>query len=137
MSGPRQAEPPAAPAAPERRRGWWRLRERIRRNRALNQTWRAGVFIVGSAIIAAGLVMFVTPGPGWAAVFVGLAVLSTEFVWAERLLGWAKHQAGRAKDRALDPRVRRRNKWLAAGLLVLAAAGAAWYFAGYGLSSPF
>lgn len=136
MSAPRQPESRSEPA-PQRRRGWWRLRERIRRNRPLDLTWRAGVFIVGSAILAAGLVMFVTPGPGWAAVFVGLAVLATEFVWAERLLDWAKHQAGRAKDRALDPRVRRRNKWLAAVLLVLSAAGGAWYLSRYGLSSPF
>jgi len=92
---------------------------------------------VGSAIIAAGLVMFVTPGPGWAAVFVGLAILATEFVWAERMLGWAKRQAGRAKDRALDPRVRRRNKRLAVVLLVLAVGGGVWYYSRYGLSAPF
>ena len=26
------------------------------------------------------------PGPGWAAIFLGLAVLATEYVWAHRLL---------------------------------------------------
>jgi hypothetical protein len=30
--------------------------------------------------------MLVLPGPGWAAVILGLVVLATEFAWAERVL---------------------------------------------------
>ncbi|MCH9732692.1 MAG: TIGR02611 family protein, partial [Actinomycetia bacterium] len=30
------------------------------------------------------------PGPGWAIVFVGLAILATEFAWARKLLAYAR-----------------------------------------------
>ena len=42
-----------------------------------------------------GLVLVPFPGPGWLIVFLGLAVLASEFAWAERLLDF-----GRAKLRA-------------------------------------
>lgn len=47
------------------------------------------VLIVGVAIIAAGIGMLVLPGPGWAAIFLGFAVLATEFAFAERVRSWA------------------------------------------------
>src|SRR5215207_1438674 len=62
-----------------------RWREQIAQYRALHITWQITVLTVGIAIICAGIAMLVLPGPGWAAIFVGLAVLSTEFLWAERL----------------------------------------------------
>ena len=46
------------------------------------------VFIVGSAIIVAGLAMLVLPGPGWAAIFLGFAVMATEFAAAEKVRDW-------------------------------------------------
>lgn len=46
---------------------------------------QAIVAIVGGVCILAGLVMMVTPGPGWAAIFLGLAILATEFERAERV----------------------------------------------------
>ena len=69
---------------------------------------RAGVAVVGFALIAVGLVMVVTPGPGLLAIVAGLAVLATEFAWAERALDRAKQQAKAAADRAR--RGRRRNR---------------------------
>jgi hypothetical protein len=42
--------------------------------------------------------MIVTPGPGILLIIAGLAVLATEYVWAERLLNLAKQKAARAKD---------------------------------------
>ena len=41
--------------------------------------------MVGFAIVIAGLIMLVIPGPGWAAIFLGFAVLATEFAFAERI----------------------------------------------------
>ena len=58
-----------------------RWREGIARYRALHITWQITVLTIGFAIICAGIAMLVLPGPGWAAIFVGLAVLSTEFMW--------------------------------------------------------
>lgn len=46
------------------------------------------VFIIGFAVVATGLVMLVIPGPGWAAIFVGFAILATEFAFAERVRDW-------------------------------------------------
>jgi uncharacterized protein (TIGR02611 family) len=60
---------------------------------------RAAVFVVGVALLAVGLVMFVTPGPGILLVVAGLAVLATEFAWAEHLLDTAKSQAGKAAEK--------------------------------------
>ena len=46
------------------------------------------VFIVGFAIVVAGIAMLVLPGPGWAAIFLGFAVLATEFAFAEKVRDW-------------------------------------------------
>lgn len=54
--------------------------------KTLRQAWRAIVAVVGFTLILLGVVMFVTPGPGWLVVFLGLSVLAAEFVWARRLL---------------------------------------------------
>jgi len=54
------------------------------------------VLIVGVAIIVAGIGMLVLPGPGWAAIFLGFAVLATEFAFAERVRSWALTHAKEA-----------------------------------------
>lgn len=46
------------------------------------------VFIVGSSIVITGIAMLVLPGPGWAAIFLGFAVLATEFALAEKVRDW-------------------------------------------------
>lgn len=45
---------------------------------------------LGTLVLVAGIVMIPYPGPGWAVVFVGLAILGSEFAWAKRLLRFAK-----------------------------------------------
>ena len=59
---------------------------------------RIAVTIIGFVLLLAGIVMIVTPGPGILLIIAGLAVLATEYVWAERLLNLAKQKAARAKD---------------------------------------
>lgn len=93
----------------------------VKRWRAVHLTWQVGVFLVGVAIIVAGIAMLVLPGPGWVAIFLGLAVLGTEFVWAQRVLHWSKKQATKAANKALDPKTRRRNMiFLIVGILLIA-----------------
>ena len=46
------------------------------------------ILIIGFAVVAAGLAMLVLPGPGWAAIFFGFAILATEFAFAERVRDW-------------------------------------------------
>jgi len=59
---------------------------------------RIAVTVVGFVLLLAGIVMIVTPGPGILLIIAGLAVLATEYVWAERLLNLAKQKAAQAKD---------------------------------------
>ena len=47
----------------------------------------------------AGILMLVLPGPGIVVILVGLAILATEFAWAEAMLIRARHHAGRIKKR--------------------------------------
>ena len=49
-------------------------------------------------MLLAGIALLVLPGPGWLLIFIGLAILATEYVWAERLLAAAKRKAEQAKD---------------------------------------
>ncbi len=67
---------------------------------------RIAVTIAGFAVLLAGIAMLVLPGPGWVAIFAGLAILATEYVWAQRLLKYAKRKAGNAKDRVMRKKSR-------------------------------
>lgn len=52
--------------------------------------WKAGIGLVGAAIVVVGLLLIPLPGPGWVIVFAGLAVWATEFAWAQRLLQFCR-----------------------------------------------
>lgn len=107
--------------------GFRRFREYIGRNRILDTTWRIGVFTVGVTVLVGGLIMMVAPGPGILGIILGLAILATEFAWAQRALHRAKAAAERAKEKALDPRTKRRNMILGVvGGLLVGAAGIAY-----------
>ena len=62
---------------------------------------RIAVTIAGFAVLLAGIALLVLPGPGWLLIFIGLTILATEYVWAERLLKTARRKAGQAKDAVL------------------------------------
>lgn len=62
---------------------------------------RIAITVVGVVVLLAGVVLLVLPGPGWVLIFVGLSILGTEYVWAQRLLRVAKDQANKAKDKVL------------------------------------
>lgn len=111
-------------------------RERVRGRPWLNGVWRIAVFTAGVTVLLAGVAMLVLPGPGWAAIFIGFAILATEFAWAQRALRSAKEKASKAKEKALDPRVRRRNEILATCAGVIAAAAIVAYLAVFGLNLP-
>jgi uncharacterized protein (TIGR02611 family) len=62
---------------------------------------RIAVTVAGLVLLAAGLAMMVLPGPGILVIIAGLAVLATEYVWAQRMLNYAKDKAEQAKNRVL------------------------------------
>lgn len=60
----------------------------------------AVVATVGATLLILGLIFMVLPGPGLPLVIAGLAILATEFTWAEILLHKTKHHAKRIIKRA-------------------------------------
>ncbi len=85
--------------AEDRARRWYELGRSP--NVIVRQAYRMIILVVGLTIVAAGLAMFVLPGPGIIVVLAGLALLATEFVWARLLLQRARRYAEKAKDKAL------------------------------------
>ena len=63
-------------------------------------TWRATVSAAGFGLLVVGAIMMVTPGPGLLVIIAGLAVLATQYAWAERALDAARTRAAKAKDAA-------------------------------------
>jgi uncharacterized protein (TIGR02611 family) len=61
---------------------------------------RGGVFLVGMTLLIAGAAMLVLPGPGIAVILLGLVVLSAEFKWAQRALGWVRERFTDLRDQA-------------------------------------
>ena len=59
---------------------------------------RVAVTIAGLAVVLAGAAMLILPGPGILVIIAGLALLATEYVWAQRLLKLARERATQAKD---------------------------------------
>jgi uncharacterized protein (TIGR02611 family) len=108
----------------------------IKRSRLLHLSWQVVVFVLGLAIVAAGVLLLPLPGPGWVVIFAGMALWATEFVWAQLVLRWTKRKVTAAAQRALDPSVRRRNMTLTVITLVLIGAGVGYYVSRFGLQMP-
>jgi uncharacterized protein (TIGR02611 family) len=84
---------PGEPAAEEQ--DDWEWRRRIRANPHSHRIYKWVVGIVGIIVTVGGLALVPAPGPGWVIVFVGIAILASEFERAQRLLTWGK---ARLKD---------------------------------------
>ena len=59
--------------------------------------------IGGFALLPIGGLMIPLPGPGWLLIFLALAILAGEYVWARKLLDRAKDVGNR-----LDPRKKKK-----------------------------
>ncbi|MGC4950693.1 TIGR02611 family protein [Streptomyces sp. DT224] len=108
----------------------------IKASRALHLSWQVGVFVVGLAVVVAGIIMLPLPGPGWLVIFGGMAIWATEFVWAQLVLRWTRRKVTEAAQRALDPKVRRRNIILTATGLVIIAVLVGIYVWKFGIVMP-
>jgi len=62
----------------------------------LKHARRLAVLVIGSTVLLVGVVLLVLPGPAFIVIPIGLAILSTEFVWAARLLKRVKENAAYA-----------------------------------------
>jgi uncharacterized protein (TIGR02611 family) len=70
---------------------------------------RVGVAIVGSVVLAVGLILLVTPGPAFVVIPIGLGILSLEFEWARRWLREVKRRIGDVLPHGERERVRVRS----------------------------
>ena len=84
--------------ARSRARAHLRARDWARGRRTTHLALKVVVLVLGLSLVAAGAVMLVLPGPGWAAIFLGLLVLASEYAWAQRLLEPLRRFAGRVSD---------------------------------------
>lgn len=71
------------------------IRRWIDRHPRLRLAYRIGVGVLGGITAIGGLLLVPLPGPGWLVVFLGLAILGTEFAWAKRLAAFTKRQLAR------------------------------------------
>ncbi|MEU9449463.1 TIGR02611 family protein [Streptomyces sp. NPDC048277] len=108
----------------------------IKARRALHLSWQVGVFVVGLAVVVVGIVLLPLPGPGWVVIFGGMAIWATEFVWAQLVLRWTKRKVTEAAQKALDPKVRRRNITLTTIGLVVVAGLVGVYLSKFGIVMP-
>jgi uncharacterized protein (TIGR02611 family) len=92
----------SAPTEPELVR---KLRARQAEHKQRGRLYRWGFVLLGMAILAVGVAMLALPGPAFVVIPIGLAILSLEFVWAERLLEKAliKGEEARRKAAAASP----------------------------------
>jgi uncharacterized protein (TIGR02611 family) len=74
---------------------WGSFHQRVRANRAGRLTIRIAIGFTGAVVIAIGLLLVPLPGPGWLIVLAGLAILSLEFAWAQRLRHFTRIQLER------------------------------------------
>lgn len=101
--------------------------------RTKRETRRVLIGVVGGVILLLGVIAIPYPGPGWAIVFIGLAILSTEFVWAKNLLRYAK-----GKYDAWQRWIKRQNIWLQAfflGLTCFVVVATLWLLNAYGYTN--
>jgi len=87
--------------------------------------WRVVVAGLGLVVVIAGIVMLIIPGPGWVTIFIGFAIWSTEFPWAQSVLAFVRRQLARCTSWIRD--LPRWLLWVAVGIVcLLLVAAVAW-----------
>jgi uncharacterized protein (TIGR02611 family) len=102
--------------------------ERVR-HRQRSKLVRMLYVVAGFTVLAAGIALLIAPGPAFVVIPIGLAMLSLEFAWAERLLAKAVEKSEQAKQAASDTTTKQR---VLTGMTALLAACA---FVAWGYTS--
>ena len=90
----------------------------IRRLGAVSYTFarRVVIGVIGGTVLVGGFIMILTPGPGLAAIILGLAILALEFAWAKLWLAKVKHSVTPEGREALRGEYQRlRDRWFGTG----------------------
>ena len=89
----------------------WRWRRKIRQDKRKLAVYRIAVALLGLILVALGFVSGPIPGPGGIPlILLGLAVWSSEFEWAHRLMRWFKAELHRYRT---WPRAKQTLFWVA------------------------
>ena len=99
VSGEHAAQPPAERPKP---RIVERLEAQRERHHERAKVVRVLYAIAGLTLLLGGVAMLVLPGPAFVVIPIGLALLSLEFTWAERLLDRSLEEAAKAQKKAAD-----------------------------------
>lgn len=111
-----------------------RFRAWLRRNWLLDTAWRLTVFFVGVTLMCLGVLFLVLPGPGWALIAIGLVVLASEYMWAQRLLHPVRQRLSQVKAKASQPQYRTQVRLISAGAVLLVGVALGAYVWRYGFS---
>jgi uncharacterized protein (TIGR02611 family) len=90
----------------------------IRRLSAVSYTFarRVVIGVIGGTVLVGGFIMILTPGPGLAAIILGLAILAIEFAWAKLWLAKVRHSVTPEGREALRGEYQRlRDRWFGKG----------------------
>ncbi len=118
-----EPQPPPTPKIVQR------LRDQQERHRQRAKPIRWLVVVVGFTLFLGGVALLVLPGPAFAIIPVGLAILALEFQWADNLLERSLVEADKAKRKAQETTTTQR---ILSGVAVALGAGAvvAWAIIG-------
>jgi uncharacterized protein (TIGR02611 family) len=119
MTAAPEREQPERPAEPALVR---RLRARQAEHKQRGRLYRLGFVAVGLVVLGIGIAMLALPGPAFVVIPIGLAILSLEFAWAERLLETALVKGEEARRKATQATPAQK---LLSGLAIACAAAAA------------
>lgn len=70
--------------------------------KTLHHTRRYLRICAGFTLLALGVVLVISPGPGWLVMLLGLGLLAVDFAWARRLLDRMKQQGVRLRNLVLS-----------------------------------
>ncbi len=99
------------------------------------QSKKVLIGIVGGFVMLIGVLLIPYPGPGWLIVFGGLAILATEFTFAERTLKYARDKYDRwAAWLKRQPWPVQLTSLALTGLVVLTTL---WMFNAFGVTAAF
>ena len=62
---------------------------------------RGAVALIGFLVLLVGLTLIVLPGPAMVVIPIGLSILATEFVWAQKILSRLKKKFKQLKDKII------------------------------------
>ncbi|MEV6350671.1 TIGR02611 family protein [Actinoplanes sp. NPDC051851] len=75
---------------PDDRASGVRVLDRIRSTPTGRLALKIGIGTLGGLVVIVGIILIPFPGPGWAIVILGLAILAVEFHWARGALAFTK-----------------------------------------------